>query len=290
MSQLQSEHKTDATNMTNDDIAAKLAAEYQHKSDIQSSNYLTETIELPSKGLLYPKDSVLSSGKIEMRYLTAKDEDILTSRNLINKGATILFDRLLKSIIVSNINLDDVVEGDKEQLLVAARVLSYGKDYSIKIADPDMPSNEMIINLDLTKDIPDKEIEDWSIYQNKNEFDFILPSSNVKVTFKLITHGISKKIDSEISAAKKLNSEVLPENVITLQNLIVAVNDDRNKSTINKFISEMRMLDSKALKKYMSSIMPGLNWKKSITSESTGIEHEIYVTPDIDFFWDGLRE
>jgi len=288
MAQLESEHKTDATTVSNEDIVAKLQTQHLNQQ-YKTHNYLTETIELPSKGLVYPKENPLSLGKVEMRYLTAKDEDILTSRNLINKGATILFDRLLKSIIVSDINLDDIIESDKEALLVAARVLSYGKDYSIKISDPDYLSNEMVINIDLTKDLPDKEISDWSIYQNKNEFDFTLPRSKVNVTFRLLTHGISKKLDNELAAAKKGNIEVIPENVMTLQNIIVAVNGDRDRSSINKFVSEMPMADSSALKKYIGEINPGLNWKKTIYSEATGMPHEITLYPDVDFFWDGLR-
>jgi hypothetical protein len=52
-------------------------------------NFPTETIELPSKGLLYPKDNPLSSGKIEIRYMTAAHEDILTNQSYIEKGTVL---------------------------------------------------------------------------------------------------------------------------------------------------------------------------------------------------------
>ena len=89
----------------------------------------TETVELPSKGLLYPKENPLSSGTIEMKYMTAKEEDILSNQNYIRQG--VVFDKLLQSLIVSKVNYDDLTIGDKNAVLIAARILGYGKDYQI---------------------------------------------------------------------------------------------------------------------------------------------------------------
>ena len=99
-----------------------------------SSNFTipTETVELPSKGLLYPKDSPLADGKIEMKYMTAKEEDILTNQNYIQKG--IVIDKLLESLIVTKVNYNDLLIGDKDALLIASRILGYGKDYSFTYA------------------------------------------------------------------------------------------------------------------------------------------------------------
>ena len=96
----------------------------------ENFKFPTETVELPSLGLIYPKDNPLSSGKIEMKYMTAKEEDILTNQNYISKG--IVLDKLIESLIVSKININDIVIGDKNALLIASRVLGYGKDYSFK--------------------------------------------------------------------------------------------------------------------------------------------------------------
>ena len=90
----------------------------------------TETVELPSKGLLYSEDSPLSSGEIEMKYMTAKEEDILTNKNYIEKG--IVIDKLLESLIVSKIDFQDLLVGDKNALMVASRILGYGKDYKFE--------------------------------------------------------------------------------------------------------------------------------------------------------------
>ena len=91
----------------------------------------TEVVELPSKGLIYPKDNILSSGEVEMKYMTAKEEDILSNQAYIQKG--IVLDKLLQSLIVDkNINYDDLIVGDKNALFMAARILGYGKDYSFE--------------------------------------------------------------------------------------------------------------------------------------------------------------
>ena len=88
----------------------------------------TELVDLPSKGLLYPKDHPLSSGKVELKYMTAKEEDILTNQNYLKDGTVI--DKLLQSLIVTKFNYDDLLVGDKNAILITARVLGYGKDYT----------------------------------------------------------------------------------------------------------------------------------------------------------------
>ena len=93
----------------------------------------TEVVELPSKGLPYPESSPLSSGKIEMKYMSAREEDILTNMNFIRQGVVI--DKLLQSMIVSEIDYSELLIGDKNALLVASRILGYGKDYEFEITD-----------------------------------------------------------------------------------------------------------------------------------------------------------
>ena len=105
-------------------------------------DFPTEVLDLPSKGLLYPKDSPLSSGQIDIKYMTAKEEDILTSTNLLEKGLAIT--KLLESIIANpKIKLDDLLVGDKNAIMIGARVLGYGKDYEISVTDPDTSLQEL---------------------------------------------------------------------------------------------------------------------------------------------------
>ena len=90
----------------------------------------TETIELPSKGLLYPEGHPSAAGTVEMKYMTAKEEDILTNQNYIKKGVVI--DKLLKSLLVTEFDYSDLLAGDKNAIMIAARILSYGKDYPVQ--------------------------------------------------------------------------------------------------------------------------------------------------------------
>ena len=104
----------------------------------------TETIDLPSKGLIYPKDNPLSNGKVEMKYMTAKEEDILTNQSYIESGTVL--DKLLQSLIISDVNYNDIITGDKNALLIAARVLGYGKDYKFEYKGEEVEVDLSIID------------------------------------------------------------------------------------------------------------------------------------------------
>jgi len=150
-------------------------------------NVPTETVELPSKGLVYSKDNPLSSGTIEMKYMTAKEEDILTNQSYIQKG--IVLDKLMTSLIVSKINYDDLIVGDKNAVMVASRVLGYGKDYKFSWGGEE-------ITVDLSQ-IDAKPIDESLFASRVNEFEFTLPFSGTPITFKLLTHGDEVKISQE---------------------------------------------------------------------------------------------
>ena len=163
----------------------------------QKQQFPTEQVTLPSKGLLYPEDSPLRKGTIEMKYMTAREEDILSNQNYIENGTVI--DKLLKSLIVTpGINYNDLLIGDKNALLVAARILGYGPDYTFEYR-----GEKITINLSEVEDI----IIDESLIKTKglNEFDFTLPHSKVNLTFKFLTHGDETSINNEIKGIKKIN-------------------------------------------------------------------------------------
>ena len=166
----------------------------------------TEIVTLPSKGLLYPKESPLSKGEIEMKYMTAKEEDILTNQSYIQKG--IVLDKLLQALIVSDINYNDLVVGDKNAIMVAARILGYGKDYSFTYDNKD-------ITIDLSE-IDNKPFDESSITKGVNEFSFTLPTTKVPVTFKLLNHKDEKNIDAEVKGLKKVNPNSLSTSLFTL--------------------------------------------------------------------------
>ena len=124
-------NKTETTQARQADTTA-----FQQQTDaVQKTEYPSEVVDLPSKGWFYDQTSPLASGRVDVKYMTAKEEDILTSQNLIKKG--IVLDKLLEQLIITpGVKLDDILVGDKNAIFIAARVLAYGKDYKIKFKDP----------------------------------------------------------------------------------------------------------------------------------------------------------
>lgn len=236
----------------------------------------TEVVDLPSKGLLYPEDSPLSSGTIEMKYMTAKEEDILTNTNFIRKGTVI--DRLLQSLIVNkDIKYNDLLIGDKNAVMVAARILSYGKDYSITYNDEN-------ITVDLSA-IDAKEV-DYSLYKDRNnEFAFKLPNTDNSVTFKILSHSDEKAIDREIEGLKKINKDNLTEVTTRLKHMITSVNGISEKKDIREFVDNyMLAKDARALREYYNLISPDLNMVFSYEKPDGGLE-DVDLPITLNFFW-----
>jgi hypothetical protein len=239
-------------------------------------------VDLPSKGLLYPSTSPLSSGSVELKYMTAKEEDILTNVNLLRQGLAI--EKMLKSLIKTPITYEDLTLGDRNALLVAARILGYGKDYVLKITNPTTgESEEITVDLQTLKY---KEV-DFTVFQN-GEVTYELPFSKNVVTFKVLTVGDDKKIDEEAKAIKKtLGYE--PGASERLKYQITSVNGDRTQKTIRDFIDSGALLarDSNPLRQYMSSVTPDIDMSTTVTFKD-GTELEIDVPMTSEFFFPGL--
>jgi hypothetical protein len=239
----------------------------------------TETVDLPSKGLLYPKDNPLSSGKIEMKYMTAREEDILTNANYISKG--IVIDKLLESLIITNINYDDLITGDKNALLIAARVLGYGKDYTFNGYNPSTKSVEAI-TVDLTT-LPDKNLNPKDLKEEGvNEFDFTLPTSKTNITFKALNHKDEKSITKEIEGLKKLKKDVIPEATTRLKYIITSIDGARESKTIREYIDNYLLAkDARALREEVRRVSPDVELKTYVDD----VEEAINVPVDVTFFW-----
>ena len=186
----------------------KSQSQTSNKSQSQTlnhTNFPTETIDLPSGGKIYGKDSPLSSGKIEVKYMTAKEEDILTSQNLIKKGVVI--DRLLDSLIVTpGVSSNNLIMGDKNAIMIASRILAYGSEYSIEWTAPgDTTSNQYTFDL---SEVEYKKIP-VNLDYSSNSFKFSLPTSKVKVVFKLLNGFEEKQINDEVKSLSKLGSSKL---------------------------------------------------------------------------------
>jgi hypothetical protein len=235
----------------------------------------TETVSLPSKGLLYPETSPLAKGEIEMKYMTAKEEDILSNSNYIRQGTVI--DKLLQALIITPIDYNELLIGDKNAILVAARILGYGKDYNIISG-----GNEY--NVDLTQ-IQNKEV-DFSLFKRgTNEFTFTLPQTGNNITFKILTHGDEQKIDAEIKGLQKINPNSSSEVTTRLKYMITSVEGKYDQKDIREFIDTLLIArDARALRQYYASISPDLNMKYIPTDENyTGEGIDIPI--NINFLW-----
>jgi len=247
----------------------------------KSFPFSTEVISLPSKGLCYPEGHPLAKGEITIKLMTAKEEDILTSSNLIRKGIHI--DKLLESIVVEpGVKPEELLLGDKNAILVASRVLAFGADYLINMRDK-YTGEDSEVNIDLSK-IEIKEIDD-SLLNRNNEYDFILPQTKTQIKFKLLTHGDELAINKDIEAMGKV-SQSSSEITARYRRIIIEVNGSRDMSTIADFVSNKLLArDSRDLRKYITSITPDLNFTFNYTYPTTGETEALAIPFGIDFFY-----
>jgi hypothetical protein len=203
--------------------------------------------------------------------MTAREEDILTNQNYISNGTVI--DKLMQSLIVSDIDYNNLIVGDKNAIMVAARILGYGKEYKF-----DYRGEEYSIDL---SQLENKEIDKSLFKARENEFSFTLPSTNVLITFKLLTHGDEKKIDSEVNGLKKINKDASPELSTRLKYMITSVNGDRDIKNIREFVDNYLLArDSRALREYIRKIQPDVNLTFTANSGE-----EVAIPIGINFFW-----
>jgi hypothetical protein len=240
----------------------------------------TEIVSLPSKGLLYPKESPLSKGEIEMKYMTAREEDILTNVNFIRQGVVI--DKLLQSLIVTPINYDELLVGDKNAILIAARILGYGAEYSFKYTND--KNQEVEATIDLTT-LKEKELDTSLVKEGVNSFTFTLPKTGNIVTFKLLSHSDEKKIEAEIKGLTKVNPNGSFEITTRLKHMITSINGDYDQKNVRDFIDTMLLApDARALREYYAKIQPDIEMK-FIPEDGNYAGEGITVPISLNFFW-----
>ena len=243
------------------------------------TNFPTEEVNLPSKGYFYPKDNPLSSGKVEMKYMTAREEDILTSPNLLKQGTAV--EKLLEALIVDkNINTDDLLIGDKNALIIAARILAYTKKYDFVAIDE--MGNETTATVDLTT-LNDKEIDFKELTEGVNEFPFKLPNSEREVVLRMLTNQDEKGLTKEAEALQK--AKMSTGMTSRMKRMLVSVDGKSERAHINKFVdTELLSVDALEMRKYLFSITPDVNMSTIATYED-GTEQEVVVQVTAQFFW-----
>jgi hypothetical protein len=235
----------------------------------------TELVSLPSKGLLYPSTSPLAKGQIEMSYMTAKHEDILTNVNYIRQGTVI--DKLLQALIVTPIDYNELLVGDKNAILIAARVLGYGKEYTFNYG-----GKEYTVDLSL---LEDKEIDEKLFKPGANEFAFTLPHSGNSITFKILTHGDEQKIEAEIKGLQKINPNNTTDVTTRLKYMITSVEGKREQKDIRDFVDNYLIAkDARSIREYYNKVSPDINLKY-YPQEMDYVGEGINIPISINFFW-----
>ena len=239
----------------------------------------TEIIDLPSKGLLYPKDSPLAEGKIEIKYMTTKEEDILMSDNLIKKGVVV--DKLLDNLIVTNgVKQADLILGDKNAVLVAARILAYGPDYTVEIPNPSDIENMVEHTFDLSK-CPFKKLPKKVKFNHENSFEYTTDVGKNKIKFKLLTGKEESLITKDIEQSKKYgyNTEITTR----LRHMITDVDGDSKPENINEFVQNLLARDSRAFRNYVAEITPDIDLEQEVEIGGESVNVSIPLTAE--FLW-----
>jgi len=236
-------------------------------------SFPTEIVELPSKGKIYPKDHPLRSGKVEMKYMTAREEDILTNQNFIEKG--IVLDKLMESLTLHKFDIKDIHTGDKNAIFIAARVLGYGSEYKFKYNDKEY-------EIDLSK--VDNKPFDIDALSDEGYGTFEMPSNGTKVEFKHLLETDVNKIAKEVLGLSKLNKGGIPEITTKLKHQIMSINGDNNRNEIRNYVDNFLLArDSRAFRNYIKDVAPDVDL--SFTTDD-GEEIEIPIT--VNFFWPDL--
>ena len=243
----------------------------------EEQKFPTEVIDLPSEGKLYPKEHPCSNGKIELKYMTAKEEDILTSQNLIKKGVVI--DMVLNSLIVTKgVTCDDLILGDKNAVMVAARILAYGPEYQCEVVDP-TTGNKSTHTFNLAE-CPFRKLPDGV---STNEFEFKLPISKKKVKYRILTGKQEQEILAELKANNKLGQQVSKDITTRLRHTIVSVDGEDSPGFIAEFVNNMLAQDSKAFRSQIKSIAPDIEMEQEV--EMGGETVKVNIPMTVNFFW-----
>jgi len=244
----------------------------------------TEIVDLPSRGHFYPSNSKLSTGQLEVKLMTAKEEDILTSPNLLKKGLAV--EKLIESLVVDkDIDLDQILVGDKNALIFAIRRLAYGDTYGpVEITCPKCSAvNKQ--NVDLSE-INYKEIDFDAYPKGVNEFEYTLPASKLTIKFKLLTSADEKMIERDIEGFAKLKKESSSEITTRLKHMITAINGDTDKAKIKSFIdNNMLAKDSSAFRQHVKVFSPDVDSRFNFCCTECSNQERVAVPMTVQFFW-----
>ncbi len=245
----------------------------------------TEFVELPSQGRFYPQGHPLhSKDSIELRQMTAKEEDMLTSRTLLKKGVAL--DRVIASIIVDkSIDPDSLLVGDRNAIIVATRVAGYGHIYETKVSCPSCGTNQQYsFDLNQANVTNGSDARDLGVkFNDDGTFNVVLPVTNVDVCFRLLNGRDEKTFLNGMQADKKTKNE---KNITRqLAAIIVSLNGDSSVQAKQYFIDNVPSLDSRHLRLSYRLAAPNIDLTQQFECTECGHEQEMEVPLSADFFW-----
>ena len=241
----------------------------------------TEFVELPSKGRLYPPDHPFHmKEEVEIKFMTAKEEDILSSKVLLSKG--LAFDRLLQSLIIDDVDIKTLIAGDKNALLIAARITGYGSEYPVTVTCPNCNSTGPHV-FDL-ESLPIKYIPEGLDITPDGTYATTLPKTGVEVEIRYLNSKeqeyLTRSTDSKVKNG-------LPETSTTdfLKMAVVSVQSETKRSKIDSFIMSMPSYDSLHIRKIYNTISPNIEMKQDYQCSSCGTTTALEVPLGSNFFW-----
>lgn len=243
----------------------------------------TEFIDLPSKGKFYPKNHPLHNKEsLEIKQMTAKEEDILTSRNLLKKGVAL--DKLIHSLVIDkNINPDSLTIEDRNAILISARITGYGAQYTTQVQCPNC-EQKVKHNFDLTEKLPKEDEQISAVTDENGYFSVVLPNSKWNVVCRAL-NGYDEKAILRFTESKKNTSSGDSTLMEQLKLMIVAIEGVTDRELIENAISSMRVADSKFIRTHYQKVVPNIDLNHTFNCSSCGTEAVLEVPLTADFFW-----
>jgi hypothetical protein len=243
----------------------------------------TQIVPLPSGGVIYPVDSVMyGKNEVAIKSMTAKEEDILTSRALIKKG-TVITELLRSAILDDGFDPDIMLSGDRNAIMITLRATGYGPEYKVEVDCPAC-SNRSKQSFNLAE-LPIKELEISPVATGANLFETELPMTKKKVRFKFLTGNDEREIS--VTQERKKKQGNLVDNMVTTRLLyqIVSIDDISDKTKIGFFVRAMPARDSLHLRKYIDNHEPGIDMKAWMDCPACYETSEVRLPLGATFFW-----
>ena len=244
-------------------------------------DFPTEVITLPSEGKCYPEDHPLSSGELEIKYMTAKEEEILASQNLISKG--VVLDKLFESIIADKkINIDDIIIGDKNAIVLATRILGYGPEYKIQVPSIE---GQTEIQIDLSK-VQTKDV-DLDKLNRENIYEWVTPVGKNVIKWRMLTHGDEKMIDTDVRAMNRLNKDGASAELTTrYRYMIKSVDGKEDTKSIVDFVNNKFLArDTRAFRTHIKELHPDMKMEFEYDNPNSGEKEMTPIPMGVGFFW-----